>query len=88
VKIDPSALTDFLVDIYEDLKTQNQEIAILRRRLDAICQALSATLPGFDRIHEGISRTLVGSARPVGSVEGASYDEAIRKLKSGEHLVP
>jgi hypothetical protein len=88
VKIDASALTDFLVDIYEDLKVQNQEIAILRRRLDVVCQALSASAPGFDQIHEGISRTLVASARPVGSVEGAAYDEAIRKLKSGEHLLP
>jgi hypothetical protein len=88
VKLDPSALTDFLVDIYEDLKLQDKEVVILRRRLDVICQALSASLPGFDRIHEDISRALPASALPASPAEGAAYDEAIRKLKGGEHLVP
>jgi hypothetical protein len=88
MQIDPHEITGFLVDIYEDLKSQNQRIAVLSSRLDCLCETLAHLHPDFRERHDDIARMLSARA-PLGpSPEDDSYSEIIQRLKAGEHLRP
>jgi len=81
--VDEHALTDVIVDIYEDLKIHHQQIVLLNHRLDMLCETLSHLFPDFHRTQQKVARTVSQDFAATIFQEDLVYTEAIQKVKAG-----
>ncbi len=82
--IDENALTDVLVDIFEDLKVQYQKMKLATIQIEALRETLSQIDPQFDKTYaQKLEKLQKSNAETPDSVE-SFYDEIIRRVKGGK----